>query len=73
MALTSPWKPDKPDMGPILAGTDRATPSGDRPDPDTPIATGQSPVVFLRPDRIRADTVPVAVADHGRWRYLRAA
>ena len=70
MAMTSPWKPGR---GPILAGTDRATPSGDRTDPDAPIATGQSPVVFLRPDRIVADTEPVAIADHGRWRYLRAA
>jgi hypothetical protein len=70
MAVTSSWKPP---IGPILAGTDRATPSGDRPDPDTPIATGQSPVVFLRPERILADTERLAVADHGRWRYPPAA
>jgi hypothetical protein len=72
MALTSSWKPP---IGPTLAGTDRATPSGERPDPnpDAPSAAGQSPSVFLRPERILADTKPVAVADHGRWRYLRAA
>ncbi|MGW4465822.1 hypothetical protein [Micromonospora sp. NBC_01796] len=70
MGLTASWKPGN---NPILPGTDRATPSGDLPDPDAPAGKGQSPVVFLRPERILADTEPLAVADHGRWRYLRAA
>ncbi|WP_329102322.1 hypothetical protein OG792_23560 [Micromonospora sp. NBC_01699] len=71
MALTTSWKPG---TGPVLTGVDRATPSGDdRPDPDGPVVKGQGPLVFLRPERILADTEPLAVADHGRWRYLRAA
>lgn len=69
MAVTSSGRGTRP----VLTGIDRATPSGDRPDPDAPVAAGQSPLVFLRPERIIADTEPVAVAEHGRWRYLRAA
>lgn len=70
MAMSSPRKSGG---RPVLTGIDRATPSGDRPDPDRPVAAGQSPLVFLRPDRIITDTQPLAVADHGRWRYLPAA
>ncbi|MFI6757733.1 hypothetical protein ACIBF5_01125 [Micromonospora sp. NPDC050417] len=70
MALTSPRQPGG---GPVLVGLDRTSGSGDRPDPDTPTPAGHNPLVFLRPERVVADTQALAVADHGRWRYLRAA
>ncbi|RKR87108.1 hypothetical protein BDK92_1381 [Micromonospora pisi] len=70
MAVTSSRRPGN---GPVLVGLDRASGSGDRPDPDTPTPAAQSPLVFLRPERVMVDTEPLAVADHGRWRYLRAA